>query len=226
MGAAIAFPFVALLFHDIDTMAGLFIHIFPPMVAYTFRWYPDRVHETWPQIFDLGYLREMSFFINGRPTLGTVAGKSMLVYLMWLVPYSIWMLLIGLHLPRKDRTLPDGNAIVPRFDTVFHIAMRGGGCLAIGKLWGRSTAESIHQMMNNHFERKDLLVYLAIHAAMSIFAIVVLGYLCYSNQTVHGSLLILLAVLAAFRGAKRYTYYTTSMYSRLLRTHFSLLDSR
>jgi hypothetical protein len=60
---------------------------------------------------------------------------------------------------------------------------------------------------------------------MSIFAIVVLGYLCYSYQTAHGSLLILLAVLVAFRAAKRYTYYTTSMYSRMLRKHFRVLDS-
>jgi hypothetical protein len=34
----------------------------------------------------------------------------------------------------------------------------------------------------------------------------------------------LLAVLCAFRGSKRYTYYTTSMYSRMLRKHFAVLS--
>ena len=32
MGANIALPFVACLFHDVNTMTGLFIHLMPPMV--------------------------------------------------------------------------------------------------------------------------------------------------------------------------------------------------
>ena len=38
MGANIVLPFVACLFHDVSTMTGLFIHIMPPMVMYTFMW--------------------------------------------------------------------------------------------------------------------------------------------------------------------------------------------
>lgn len=33
MGANIVLPFVACLFHDVNTMTGLFIHIMPPMVS-------------------------------------------------------------------------------------------------------------------------------------------------------------------------------------------------
>lgn len=33
MGANIALPFVACLFHDVNTMTGLFIHLMPPMVS-------------------------------------------------------------------------------------------------------------------------------------------------------------------------------------------------
>ena len=34
MGANITLPFVACLFHDVNTMTGLFIHIMPPMVSW------------------------------------------------------------------------------------------------------------------------------------------------------------------------------------------------
>jgi hypothetical protein len=227
MGAAIVLPFVALLFHNIDTMTGLFIHIFPPMVAFTLRWYPEQVHEAWPNVFKLDYLSDVHYFLNSSRlmTFDTVSASAIAGYFAWLIPYTIWMILFGLKLPRKDRIDRDGNVVVPKYDTCFNITMRGGGCLAIGKtFWGRSKAESLRQMETNHFEAKDLLVYMAIHAAMSVFAILFLGYMCYSSQAIHGSFLVLLAVLCAFRGAKRYTYYTTSMYSRMLRKHFALLS--
>ena len=216
MGAAIVLPFVALLFHNLDTMTGLFIHIFPPMVAYTLRWYPERVHEAWPNTFKLDYFSEVHYYL-GESTIDTVAGSAIAGYVAWLILYTAWMLLIGLELPRKDRTDENGILIAPKYDTCFAVTMRGGGCLVIGKKWGRLKDESLRQMYTNHFEAKDLLVYMAIHAAMSLFAILVLGFLCYSSQVIHGSFLILLAVICAFRGAKRYTYYTTAMYSRMLR---------
>ena len=35
LAANIALPFVACLFHDVNTMTGLFIHLMPPMVSST-----------------------------------------------------------------------------------------------------------------------------------------------------------------------------------------------
>lgn len=222
MGAAIALPFVALLFHNIDTMTGLFIHIFPPMVAFTLRWYPELVREAWSGVFKLDYLEQVHYFEGGG--VSTVAGCTIAAYLFWLVPYTIWMLFIGLNLPRKDRVNAQGHMILPKYDTCFHITMRGGGCLAIGKKFrGRSKAESLRQMQLNHFEAKDLLIYMAVHSAMSLLAILFLGFVCYSSQVIHGSFLVFLAVICTRRGAKRYSYYTTSMYSQVLRKHFNVL---
>jgi hypothetical protein len=226
MAAAITLPFVALLFHNIDTMTGLFIHIFPPMVAYTLRWYPESVHEAWPTVFQLDYLPSVHYFVDNGSFLstGTVAGSAIAGYFTWFILYTTWMMFIGMNLPRKDRVDAEGNAVLPKYDTCFHVAMRGGGCLAIGKkFWGRSRAESLRQMRANHFEAKDLLVYMAIHATTSLLAILVLGFACFSSQVIHASFLVLLAVLCSFRGAKRYTYYTTTMYSRMLRKHFQVL---
>ena len=39
LSANIALPFVAMIFHDVNTMTGLFIHIMPPVVLYTFMWH-------------------------------------------------------------------------------------------------------------------------------------------------------------------------------------------
>ena len=103
--------------------------------------------------------------------------------------------------------------------------MRGGACLTIGRrFWGRSREESLRQMELNHFEARDFGVYMAIHATMSLSAIFILGYACYSSRFIHIAFLVLLAVLCTFRGAQRYTYYTTHMYSRMLRKHFDLLS--
>uniref|UniRef100_A0A7S3L9N6 Glycerophosphocholine acyltransferase 1 n=1 Tax=Amphora coffeiformis TaxID=265554 RepID=A0A7S3L9N6_9STRA len=224
MGAAIVLPFVALLFHDLDTMTGLFIHIFPPMVAYTLRWYPEEVHAAWPNIFKLDYLPEIHYY-RGESSLfaiGTVAGSATVGYTAWFVLYTAWMLHIGLKLPRKDRVDGNGVIVVPKYDTCFATAMRGGGCLVIGKtFWGRPKAVSLRQIESNHFETRDLLVYMSIHAAMSILSIFVLGYMCYSSQAFHASFLLLLAVICTFRGAKRYTYYTTEFYGLMLRKALS-----
>ena len=212
MGAAIALPFVALLFHSIDTMTGLFIHIFPPMVAFTLRWYPELVRQAWPGVFKLDYLSEVHYFYGGG--VSTVAGCTIGAYLTWLVPYTAWMLLFG------D---VEGNVIQPKYDTCFNLTMRGGGCLAIGKFRGRSKVESLRQMETNHFEKMDLLIYMTVHSAMSMLAIFFLGFVCYSSQVIHGFFLAVLAVICTCRGAKRYTYYTTSMYSHMLRKHFNVL---
>ena len=225
LGAAIAFPFVALLFHDIDTMTGLFIHIFPPMVAYTFRWHSEEIRVAWPGVFKLDYLTEVNFFEPGR-FLNTISGTGLSFYFAWLVPYSLWMLLLGIDLPRKDRVDKKGKQCTPRFDTVFHIAMRGGACLTIGKkLWGRSVSKSLEQMDTDHFERRDFLVYITFHTLSSTFSILGLGYACFISQSFHASMLVLVVFLSVFRGAKRYSYYTTDMYSRMLRKHFDLLHS-
>merc|ERR1712083_485708 len=71
--------------------------------------------------------------------LGTVFTNTFAVYLMWFIPYVIWMLVIGLDLPRTVRRTKQTDGITPRppiFDTVFHSWMRGGACYGFGSLWG------------------------------------------------------------------------------------------
>lgn len=54
MGANIILPFVACLFHDVNTMTGLFIHLMTPLVMYTFMWNSSDIKTAWPNnIFQL-----------------------------------------------------------------------------------------------------------------------------------------------------------------------------
>lgn len=62
MGANIVLPFVACLFHDVNTMAALFIHMMPPMVMYTFMWNSSAIRAAWPNVFNLTYMENIRFF--------------------------------------------------------------------------------------------------------------------------------------------------------------------
>lgn len=219
--AATALPYIALLFHDVDTLTGLFIHIFPPMEAYALRWHSDEIRERWPQFFHLNYLDSVHFLpLEGR-LAGSVAGNTLILYALWFILYLIWMLGVGLDLPRKDRKGPGGE---PKYDTCFHAFMRGGACLVIGEtLWRRPRAVSRKQVETNHFERRDVLVHMTYHACMALASIFILGYACYTFKVIHGAALTVMTTIAVRRGAKRYSYYATSLYSRTLEKHFNIL---
>jgi Protein of unknown function (DUF2838) len=49
--AAMTLPFVAFLFHDVNTMANLIIHLMPSMQMYVVRWHAAAMYTTWPSMF-------------------------------------------------------------------------------------------------------------------------------------------------------------------------------
>jgi hypothetical protein len=146
------------------------------------------------------------------------------LYLMWWIPYVCFMLLLGIDLPNKTKY--EGTPNNPKWDTVFHSTMRGGVCIAIGnKFRGRSRKESLKQMEENNFDRIDFSIYMVFHMIASVSAIYVIGYPCFKSQNFHLFMLVVVAGLAVTRGASRYTYYMTKMYSRSMRKQFaSVLD--
>jgi len=224
MGANIALPFVACLFHDVNTMTGLFIHLMPPLVMYTFMWNSDDIKAAWPNIFHLNYLDHIQFFptsgifVIPGSGLDSVVGCSIYLYLLWWVPYVIFMLHSGIDLPNKVKQE------CPKWDTVFHSTMRGGTCIAIGKVFrGRSKQDSLKQMEDSNFDLLDFFIYMAFHMLSSVAAIYVIGYPCFRSQNFHLFMLIFLTCLTVTRGASRYTYYTTKMHSRALRKQFAAI---
>ena len=230
LGATILLPFVAVVFHDYMIMTGLFIHILPPAVMYTLHWYYQDIHNAWPKLFQLSYMEDIQFFPDQGilfipfTGLGTVAGNTIAFYFLWFIPYVIWMHLIGLDLPRKNRKSKDGTIVAPMYDTVFHATVRNGLTAVAGKaLWGRPASLSKVQMLNDDYETRDFLAYMAFHALLACSSVYILAYPCYKNQTVHSIMLIVLTVLCVARGAARYTYYVTQMYSSAVRKDFAAL---
>lgn len=143
-----------------------------------------------------------------------------MVYLLWWIPYVCFMLLLGIDLPNKIKH--EDTMSNPKWDTVFHSTMRGGTCIAIGKVFrGRSKKESLKQMEENNFDLIDFFIYMVFHMIAAVSAVYVIGYPCFKSQNFHFFILVFAAGLAVTRGASRYTYYTTKMYSRSLRKQFA-----
>ncbi|KAL9184752.1 hypothetical protein ACHAXT_012722 [Thalassiosira profunda] len=231
MGANIVLPFVACLFHDVNTMTGLFIHLMPPMVMYTFMWHAQDIKTAWPEVFQLTYLENVHYFpeegLFFAPGTGldSVCGNSIVLYLLWWIPYVIFMLLVGIDLPKKFQN--DGiTPANPKWDTVFHSTMRGGVCISIGKVFrGRSKKDSLKLMEANDFDLVDFFTYMGFHLLAAVSSFYLIGYPCFRSQNFHLFMLIFVAWLGVTRGASRYTYYTTKMYSRTLRKQFAgILD--
>jgi len=204
--------FVALIFHDVGSMTSLFIHINPPMLLYILRWKSKEVIEAWPNTFELDYA--VDFFPSAEKTfVQSVFGATTILYFIWFVLYTIWQLSVGLNLPKNQG----------KYDTVFHSTMRGGLCIQIGKIfWKRSVNLSQDQMKTNNFELRDFAVYMAFHAIGAIGSLLVLAYPCSLSKYAHGSFLFICLITCTWRGAQRYTYYSTEMYSNLIRKQFAL----
>lgn len=238
--ANLVLPFVACLFHDVNTMTGLFIHLMvshstfclcycfaeiltnsslqPPVVMYTFVWYHDAIIEAWPSLFNLSYLQDGMTYFGGADSIATY---STAFYFTWWVLYVCFMLGGGgIDLPKKFK--PDGTPANPKYDTVFHSSMRDGMCNFFGKIFrGRSRAESLALMETNMFDKVDFCLYMIAHMIASLSGIYVSGYLCYKSRFFFRLMLGASIVVAVVRGANRYTYYTTKMYSRVLRKEFA-----
>ena len=60
------FPFVAVIFEDLSTMASVFVHLTPCMLAYTFKWHGDEIRAAWPSMF----MHDNPESVQSYPTLG------------------------------------------------------------------------------------------------------------------------------------------------------------
>jgi len=179
-------------------------------------WHADATTDAWPGVFDFSYINEIRYFGG----MSSVAGCATFLYFIWWIGYTSFMLLVGINLPKKFT--PSGQKANPKWDTVFHSTMRQGVCIAMGKyLRGRKTEDSLKQMEENNFDLVDFFIYMAAHMIAALGAIYTIGYGCFLNKYFHLAMLGGSVVLAVLRGANRYTYYTTKMYSRTLRKQFA-----
>lgn len=83
---SIAFFRNALVFHSIDHMTILAIHIGPPLVCYSFRFYHEQLEAQWPDTFHLGIGESLSWEDSFRSLL---LMPTILYFCLWLLPYAL-----------------------------------------------------------------------------------------------------------------------------------------
>ena len=221
------------------------------MTMYNFRWHAAEIYAAYPTYFPslLTFVEELNNGTtsgDGSSERPSVARAALGVYFLWFIPYTIWMLAVGLRLPAISKEEYDAvntagkNKKIKhtgkpptkpyKFDTVFHSTWKGGHCELFGTiLWKRPKAVSRDQSQRNDFETRDLLFYMTMHAVGSCgIGIFLFGdLLCYrGGKMVHAVLIFLAMVVCAERGAKRYTYYVTAMYGKKLRKAFGELEQK
>jgi hypothetical protein len=151
-----------------------------------------------------------------------VVGNSILLYLVWCLPYVVFMLVLGgIDLPKtfqKDGITPNN----PRWDTIFHSKMRQGVGVLIGQVFRRrAKSQSLQRAEENNYDWIDFTIYMVLHMSASIASIYVFAYPCFASRRFHLFVLSFATVLAVTRGANSYTYYTTKMHSKSLRKQFA-----
>ncbi len=223
-GALLVTP-LPLAFHSNETMASVFIHFFPPLQLYILRWDNSVMKEVWPTFWygDFDFLN----FWPRDGFWGSVFGNTLVFYFCWAVPYMIWQLTVGLDLPRthrKKRHRLTGLPLQPRYDTVYHLNMRDGQCVWIGALfWGRSKEESKRMIETNEYEIRDFFVYMFLHFFGVFASVVLLAWFCSLSRHVHAAWIYGIFLLVILRGANRYVYYGTKMYTSIVRKQFKTL---
>lgn len=84
-----------MVFHSLEHISSVFIHLAPMYTAWALRWYHTRFRETWPQ------MNEISIYVENESEKATFieyVWPSFILYMAWWVPYCIWLLSCGLKL--------------------------------------------------------------------------------------------------------------------------------
>ena len=63
-------------------------------------WHTDAIINAWPAIFNFSYIDEILYFDGWSG----VASCSTVLYFMWWIAYTSFMLLIGIDLPKKYKS--------------------------------------------------------------------------------------------------------------------------
>jgi len=83
-----------LIYHSVEKIASVFIHVTPTLVAWTLVAYPEEVSAAWPGRFpgaaELRAVTALEVYLHG-----------VAAYLAWLVLHGLWLLSVGVNCPEK-----------------------------------------------------------------------------------------------------------------------------
>lgn len=174
-----------LIFHSVAKITSLFIHMMPSLVAWSIVTWPDEVCARWPGRFmERAELEEV--------TLANVYQFGFLVYFIWWVLHSAWLLSIGTRCPEKG------------WNTVFEDLYQKQN---LGAMFKSCTGlESV---------RSHAALYLIIHLLLDMLAFVS-PVLCFRFRNLHAAFCVLLFLSAAWSGAGYYEYVMTGKYNKVV----------
>jgi len=190
----------ALVFHDVDNMASVFIHILPSLLMFTLRWHAVKVASTWPTFFHLDYFDSIEPWSD-------IYLKSVVAYWIWFVPFTLWMATCGLKMPSKG------------LDTVFHSLMRKGST-PVATILGWSKEEQDQRAKKNDFTIPSVLIYMLMHAA-AVCASMLVAVACWVSMYIHAFACLAVALSVIYHGSSRYSYYALDNSIAAMRKEFS-----
>eukprot|EP00931_Biecheleriopsis_adriatica_P046074 TRINITY_DN26439_c0_g1_i2.p1 TRINITY_DN26439_c0_g1~~TRINITY_DN26439_c0_g1_i2.p1 ORF type:complete len:326 (-),score=63.89 TRINITY_DN26439_c0_g1_i2:123-1100(-) len=151
---------------------------------------------------------DADYFDEIRPFVDIYAW-GVAIYFVWSALYTSWIICCGLRLPDKG------------YDTVFHATMRDQGTSnPVVHILGWSAEEVKTRVASNDFTPGSVLLYMAFHA-MACCLGMLFSVGCFVSIYFHGSLCVLMALTAIYKGSARYSYYMTENYTNMLRKEFS-----
>ena len=190
----------ALVFHDVERTAGVFIHLTPALVSWTMRWrftpaaascaQPDKPE---PLAFLVRMLSPSSAGKGSSPSVHSLFALdhasefdvsqdllylAVALYLAWWLGYAAWLLTIGYDLPRRGWGASSFNDLTP----------------AIAKLYKVPPSKP----------RAQALAYLFSHAVAVTLMLLVLPPIFYHSYMLHTAFLALLALSTIHQGARYY----------------------
>lgn len=83
-----------MVFHSVEKITSMFIHVTPTLVCWTVVVYNEEVTATWPGRFPTTQELE-------GVTMGRLVRHGLFLYVAWLVIHSLWLLTVGFDFPRR-----------------------------------------------------------------------------------------------------------------------------
>ena len=183
----------AMVLHSPEHTASLFIHLSPPFLSWSFRWFPALVARDWGGRFGAALSQ-----VSGASgvAFGRMWSLGALAYVAWFVPYTVWLLAAG----RRHSPARDGH------DTVWAFSLRTNA--AVRKVVGVSDGDAADPDQPLAAVR-----YMVIHAVG--VAVMLCGAMpMWRSFALHTAYCGLLFVAAVCNGAQRYVKMTTRFYER------------
>lgn len=195
----------ALVLHDIEHFSGCFIHLWPSLTTLTVRWNPELVMASYPGHFD-----SLTGFDD--PTAGAnfleLVQLAMSAYLVWWVPFTLWMLVHGRHQSPKKTG----------WDTVYlNLVVTNG---AVRKVLGIGSNSGEDALLASASGIAPVVKYMIVHALLSLLSLTASAF-CYKNMLLHLAFCVILVCAALYNASKRYEWMLTERYSRAIRKHIA-----